>query len=94
MCKFSEHLEAEHAEFRNQNRFNKLGLWAVRDKLRFDKDEVYSWLTVRLLANRYEYIEGNDTCPPSSRDVYFIETMSISHNRADLDKQLSGLDSL
>lgn len=40
-------------------------------QLRFDEGGVYSWLTVQSLANRYEYIDCNDTFLTSSRDVYF-----------------------
>lgn len=46
------------------------------------------------MANRYEYIECNDTCPTSPGDVYFAETAPISHSRADIGKKLSGFDSL
>lgn len=46
------------------------------------------------MANKYDYNQRNETRPTSSRGVYFAESASVSHNRGNLGKQLSGFDNL
>lgn len=46
------------------------------------------------MANRYHYNQRNEIRPTSSRDVYFAESASVSHNIGYLGKLLSGFDNL